>query len=242
MGAATADCPKPMLTVGDGPVLWHLIRYYASFGHRDFLIAAGYRGECIHRFFASLAGNGSPSPSSTNGSTAASTWHCDGLQIRVVNTGTDTDTGGRVRRLAPWLADAPFMLTWGDGLADVNLTALRNFHESHGRLMTVTAVHPPERFGRLTLDDCTVVGFEEKPPQSRDWINGAYFVVDPAVLSTIDGDSTSWERVVMPRLVADGQLRAWKHPSFWRCMDTPRERQQLEELWQSGRAPWKRWT
>lgn len=234
--------PKPMIEVGGQPLLWHIMKHYSHYGLSDFVIALGYRGEVIKRYmaeYASLAGNLTVDMS--NGEVRAHGEHRLKWKVELIETGLATLTGGRIKRLAPYLGDETFMLTWGDGVSDVNLQALLEFHRSHGRLATITAVRPPARFGRLELDDERVVRFEEKPQLSEGWINGAFFVLEPGIQDYIDGDSTQWERGPLERLAGDGQLMAYQHTSFWQCMDTLRDKVLLQSLWDRGAAPWKMW-
>lgn len=219
LGSVTRRMPKPMVEIGGQPILWHLMHHYVAFGMRDFVVALGYLGECIRAWAERDIGS----------------IDCN---VDLVDTGLDTATGGRIKRLAPHIGTETFMLTWGDGLSDVDLSNLLAFHRSHGRLATVTAVQPPSRFGQLTLNCDQVVGFQEKPKKSSVWINGAFFVLEPAVFDYIAGDDTAWEREPMERLAADGQLMAWRHEGFWQCMDTIEERDSLERLWSTGQAPW----
>lgn len=236
--------PKPMVTIGGRPILWHIMSHYAHFGHKDFYIALGYKGEVIKRFivdYSTLQGDLTVDLSNgrvggrTNGMTALD-W-----TVNLIETGEETQTGGRIKRLAPHIGRETFLLTWGDGVSNVDLDALVAFHRSHGRIATVTAVRPPARYGRLDLEGDKVAGFAEKPQMSEGWINGAFFVLEPRVFDYIDGDQTVWEREPMERLAAEGQLMAYRHESFWQCMDTLREKYILEELWQKGNAPWKFW-
>ena len=236
--------PKPMVEIGGEPILWHIMRHYARFGHRDFVIALGYRGEDIKRHVVDrsvLAGN--LAVDLGNGTVSRDVDHGgrDDWTIRLIETGLETQTGGRIRRLQPYLGNETFMLTWGDGLADVDLDALLAFHRTHGRLATVTAVRPPPRFGQLELDGDQVVDFVEKPPAEGGWINGAFFVLEPGIFRYIEGDDTPWEAEPMERLASDGQLMAYRHRSFWQCMDTIRDKRLLEALWADGTAPWKTW-
>lgn len=234
--------PKPMIEVGGQPVLWHIMKHYSYYGLNDFVIALGYRGEVIKRYmaeYASLAGNLMVDMS--NGEVRAFREQRLNWKVELIETGLATLTGGRIKRLAPYLGDETFMLTWGDGVSDVNLHELLEFHRSHGRLATITAVRPPARFGRLELDDERVVRFEEKPQLSEGWINGAFFVLEPGIHDYIDGDSTQWERGPLEHLAADGQLMAYQHTSFWQCMDTLRDKVLLQSLWDTGAAPWKMW-
>jgi len=217
----TNRTPKPLVSIGGRPILWHLLQLYAQQGFTDFLVALGHRASEIQPYLQSVAST-------------------EGWSITCVDTGPDTGSGGRVLRLAPYLTGETFMLTWCDGLADIDLEALLAFHRRHGRLVTVTAAHPPERFGCLRLEGDSVASFEEKPVASDRWINGAFFVVEPEALNYIDGDNTAWELGPMSRLVAAGQLMAYRHESFWHCMDTGSDRQKLERLWSASRAPWVR--
>jgi len=216
--------PKGMVQIGERPILWHIIKYFSSFGLKEFLVALGYKGEMIQSYFDGNTGIDAP-----------------GVNIDNIDTGLTTETGGRVKRLAPYLADGTFILTWCDGLADIDVGRLIEFHRSHGKLATVTAVHPPARFGQIRLGKGGLVeGFAEKPV-SLEWINGAYFVLEPGVFDFIVGDESSWERDVMPALTHDGQLMAFRHSGFWQCMDTLHEKRVLDDMWRSGRAPWKIW-
>ena len=215
--------PKPLVEIGGRPILWHVLMHYARYGFRRFVVALGYRGDDVRRFFDSH-GHGLPRS-------------CD---VQLVDTGTDTATGGRLRRLADRVGVGTFMMTWTDGLADVDLIGLLAFHRAHGRLATMTAVRPPTRFGHLAFDGDRVTSFVEKPPHGEGWISGAFFVLEPAVLEYIDGDGTPWEQDPLRRLAADGQLMGFRHESFWQCMDTEQDRKLLQAQWNQGqgRAPW----
>lgn len=241
----TSSRPKPMIEIGGEPLLWHIMRHYLHHGFSEFVIALGYKGEVIRDYFVNSAASAGHLRVEL-GSQTASNGHMSGDSIPrlvdLVDTGERTATGGRIKRLAPWLGNDTFMLTWGDGLSDVDLRALLRFHKSHGKLATVTAVHPPSRFGCLDIHDGMVSRFQEKPKQTEDWINGAFFVLEPEVFDYIDGDNTQWELEPMERLAAEGQLMAWQHESFWQCMDTRKELEYLQSLWDSGHAPWKTWS
>jgi glucose-1-phosphate cytidylyltransferase len=236
--------PKPMVEIGGRPILWHIMKHYAHHGFRDFVIALGYKGEVIKRYmveYASLqsdltVGLKDGRIVSHNGNGAGP----DDWTVDLIDTGLDTATGGRIKRLAPYVGNGTFMLTWGDGVSDVDLHRLLEFHRSHGKLATLTAVRPPARFGHLEMDGDAVVEFSEKPQLGEGWINGAFFVLEPAVFDYVDGDDTAWEREPLERLARDGQLMAYRHESFWQCMDTLRDKKLLEELWQNG-APWRTW-
>lgn len=223
MAGRFGDLPKPLVPIGGRPIIHHIMTAYAERGFTDFIIALGYQGGLIRDSCARLPGG-----------EGRSAW-----RVELVETGLDTATGGRIKRLGPWLGNERFMLTWGDGLSDVDPRELLDFHLGHGRLMTLTAVHPPSRFGYLDLDGERVRHFAEKPRHAPGWINGAFFVVEPEVLDWIEGDDSSWEQDVMPKLAAAGELMAWRHEGFWRCMDTPAEHAELERLWSSGQAPWR---
>ncbi len=236
--------PKPMVTIGGRPILWHIMSHYAHYGHKDFYIALGYKGDVIKRFIVdnSLL-QGDLTVDLKRGSVSN---RANGMQeldwvVNLIETGEETQTGGRIRRLAQHIGRETFMLTWGDGVSNVDLDKLLAFHRSHGRLATVTAVRPPARYGRLDIEGDRVAHFAEKPQLSEGWINGAFFVLEPQVFDYIDGDNIVWEREPLERLAAEKQLMAYRHDSFWQCMDTLREKHILEELWQNGDAPWKVW-
>jgi glucose-1-phosphate cytidylyltransferase len=235
--------PKPMVEVGGRPILWHIMRGYAAHGFADFVLALGYKGDVIKRYFLDyfhLQGNLTVDVGS--GTVTPHDGARDAWRVSLVDTGLATQTGGRVKRLAPWLGDGPFMLTYGDGVSDVNLGRLLRFHRSHGKLATVTAVRPPARFGGLVFEGDLVTEFTEKPQVGEGWINGGFFVCEPGVLDYIDTDETFLEREPLERLAKDGQLVAHRHEGFWQCMDTVRDLRLLETLWETGRAPWKTWT
>jgi glucose-1-phosphate cytidylyltransferase len=239
----TDQRPKPMVEIGGKPILWHIMQYYSSYGLNEFVIALGYKKEAVVRYFLDLHYYSSDLTIRTGNGTVTvhNQRHGPDWTVHLIDTGLPTDTGGRIKRLAPYLGGSTFMLTWCDGLSDVNLDRLREFHRSHGRLATVTTVRAPARFGYLQLDREHVRGFREKPADGEGWINGAFFVLEPGVFEYIEGDTTSWERGPMEQLAAEGQLAAYRHTSFWQCMDTLREKRLLEELWSAGKAPWKTW-
>ncbi len=236
--------PKPMVPIGGRPILWHIMMHYAAYGFKEFVIALGYKGEIIKRYMVDYCVlNGDLT---VNLETSQVTSKVNGVPrqewvVHLVDTGEATQTGGRIKRLAPYLGKDTFFLTWGDGVSDLNLNRLLEFHRSHGKLATVTAVRPPARFGRLDLEGDRVASFSEKPQIGEGWINGAFFVLEPAVFEYIDGDMTQWEREPLERLARDGQLMAYRHTSFWQCMDTLRDKHLLEHLWESDKAPWKMW-
>jgi len=236
----TGTRPKPMVEVGGKPILWHLMSIYASHGFKDFLIACGYKGEMIkeyfHNFFVRNSDylidlrDGSHEVLSTNGID----W-----RIAVIDTGIETMTGGRILKLRKWVGEQTFMVTYGDGLADIDVSSLANFHKSHGKLATVTAVRPPARFGALNLYGDEVREFSEKPQTGEGWINGGFFVFEPGVFEYLKGNDSVLERDTLEQLATDGQLMAYRHSGFWQPMDTLREKNLLESLWESGSAPWK---
>jgi len=234
--------PKPMVEIGGRPILWHIMMHYAHYGFKEFVIALGYKGEVIKKYmvdYCSLYSN--LTVNLGNGEVKIHDGPKTDWIVDLVDTGMPTLTGGRIKRLAPYLGSGTFMLTWGDSVSDVNLHDLLAFHRSHGKLATLTVVHPAARFGHLDLQGDQVMEFTEKPQTRAGWINGAFFVLEPGVFDYIDGDDTQWEREPLERLAKDEQLMAYQHTSFWQCMDTLRDKVLLEELWQSGNAPWKIW-
>ena len=234
--------PKPMVEIGGRPILWHIMQHYAHFGFDHFVIALGYKGEVIKKYMADYCSlHSNLTVKIRTGEITTNGGDKPDWTVELIDTGIPTLTGGRIKRLAPYLGDETFMLTWGDGVSDVNLLDLLAFHRSHGKLATLTAVRPPARFGHLDLDGDRVLEFSEKPQTKEGWINGAYFVLEPEVFEYIEGDDTQWEREPLERLARDGQLMAYRHSSFWQCMDTLRDKRLLEELWQTGQAPWKIW-
>nr|WP_196791220.1 glucose-1-phosphate cytidylyltransferase [Motilibacter aurantiacus] len=242
----TGTRPKPMVTVGGRPMLWHIMNIYASHGVRDFVIALGYRGEVVKEYLLNFKVMSSSFRVGTaEGSvemldeSAVADW-----RVAAVDTGERTETGGRIKRAAAHVTDDLFLATYGDGVADVDISALIAYHRSHGKLATVTAVRPPARFGRLHLEGENgdmVTRFGEKPQSEEGWINGGFFVLDRKVLDYIRGDGDVFEREPLEAIAAEGQLMAYRHEGFWQPMDTLRERMLLEELWDSGKAPWKTW-
>ncbi|HET6230053.1 MAG TPA: glucose-1-phosphate cytidylyltransferase [Longimicrobiaceae bacterium] len=238
----TSTRPKPMVEVGGRPLLWHVMNIYAAHGFNDFVIACGYRGEMIKDYFRHLFFQQADLVINLmDGSYRALNTGTPDWKVACVDTGMESMTGGRLRRLRKWLDDEPFMLTYGDGVGDVDVDELVRFHRRHGKLATVTAVRPPARFGGLVFDGDAVCEFSEKPQAAEGWINGGFFVFEPGVLDYLDGDDTILERRPLERLAADGELMAFRHEGFWQPMDTLRERQLLESLWATGKAPWKVW-
>ena len=235
--------PKPMVEIGGRPILWHIMMHYSCYGYNEFVIALGYKGEVIKRYmvdYCSLNSN-----LTINLKAGRVDLHdTDGIQdwtVELIDTGLHTMTGGRIKRLQPYMGDKTFMLTWGDGVSTVDLARLLAFHRHHGRLITMTAVRPPARYGHMEFDGDRIREFTEKPQTAEGWINGAFFVVEPQVFDYIDGDDTQFEKGPLERLAADGELMAYKHDGFWQCMDTRRDKFVLEKMWDSGEAPWKTW-
>lgn len=234
--------PKPMVEIGLRPMLWHIMMYYSHYGHREFVIALGYKGEYIKRWMKEYCAlNSDMTVKTGTGEVILKNGDVPDWTVDLIDTGQTTLTGGRIKRLRPWLGDGTFMLTWGDGVSDIDIDGLLKFHRSHGRLATLSAVRPPARFGHLRLDGSRVAEFSEKPQTAEGWINGAFFVLEPGVFDYIDGDDTQWEKEPLEGLARDGQLMAYTHGSFWQCMDTLRDRRLLEKLWEGGNAPWKIW-
>ena len=244
IGEETAVRPKPMVEIGGMPILWHIMKIYSAAGLSDFVICLGYKGYVIKEFFANYflqtsdvtidlrGGNGMQIHSARS----------EPWRITLVDTGPATMTGGRLAAVRPYLDEGqPFCFTYGDGVADIDIGALLAFHKSHGARATITSVSPPGRFGALEMDDARVTGFREKPDGGGGRINGGFFVADPSVLDLVDGPETPWEAEPLERLAKGGELMAYRHEGFWQPMDTLRDKQHLEELWQTGKAPWKCW-
>jgi glucose-1-phosphate cytidylyltransferase len=235
--------PKPMVEIGGMPILWHIMMHYFRYGHKDFAIALGYKGNYIKNWFHDyVTFDGSMTVRGATGDILRHPGSLPDWTVDLVDTGLETLTGGRIKRLRPWLGESTFMLTWGDGVSNVDLDELLNFHRSHGKIATMTATRPPARYGHIEFNGDRVVDFSEKPQSAEGWINGAFFVLEPAVYDYIDGDHVMFEHEPMRRLAADGQLMAYRHESFWQCMDTLREKHLLQKLWESGNAPWKTWS
>ncbi len=234
--------PKPMVEVGGKPILWHILNIYSSFGFNEFAVALGYKGEAIKEYFLDFyAHNNDLTVDLVDGKTHIHEGKQPNWKVDLVDTGQNTMTGGRIKRLQPWLGNETFMATYGDGVSNVCIDELLAFHRSHGKIATLTAVRPPARFGGVKIKDGQVAEFIEKPQSGDGWINGGFFVLEPQIFDYIAGDETSFEREPMQKLAADGQLMAFQHNGFFQPMDTIRERNILEELWSSGKAPWKMW-
>ena len=235
--------PKPMVEIGGKPILWHIMMIYSHYGFRDFVIALGYKGEVIKKYMLDYCALCSDlTVNLRNGDVKFHNNNNFDWTTELIDTGLKTQTGGRIKRLAPFVKNETFMLTWGDGLADIDINKLLDFHRSHGKLATLTAVRPPARFGHLELNENVIEEFSEKPQTREGWINGAFFVLEPEIFDYIEGDKTQWEREPLERLARDGQLMAYKHTSFWQCMDTLRDKVKLEKYWETEAAPWKVWS
>jgi glucose-1-phosphate cytidylyltransferase len=234
--------PKPMIEIGGKPILWHIMKMFSSQGIDEFVICCGYKSYVIKEYFANyfLHMADVTFDLATN-SMEVHNRFAEHWKVTLVDTGLNTMTGGRLRRIRNYVGNETFFMTYGDGLADIDMPALAAFHRAHGRHATVTAIQPPARFGALDIDQDVVRHFEEKPRGDGRWINGGFFVLEPAVFDYVEGDSTVWEHEPLKRLSQDGQLAAYRHSGFWEAMDTLRDKLHLEQLWESGRAPWKRW-
>jgi glucose-1-phosphate cytidylyltransferase len=226
LGSITAKKPKALVEIGGKPIIWHVMKYFSNYGYHDFVIALGHNKEYFERSWLEL-----------HTKNDVKEW-----KIELIDTGTQTQTGGRIKRLKKILNQETFMLAWCDGLSDINLFELLSFHKKNKKLVTVAAVHPPSRFGHLSLNGVRVKKFLEKPILTDKWVNGGFFVVEPAALDYIDGDNTQWEKEPLQRLAQEDQLVAYRHGSFWQCMDTMYDKNVLEGLWNAGDAPWKIWS
>jgi glucose-1-phosphate cytidylyltransferase len=241
----TQTIPKPLVEIGGMPIIWHVMMRYSHFGFNEFVIALGYKGELLKRWMLEYVNFNKDVTIKTSNRNVLfhnnSTSCIPELTVHLVDTGPQTLTGGRVKRLSSWIGNEPFMLTYCDAVSNVDINSLLKFHRLRGRLATVTAVRPPPRFGHLVLDGDRVVEFKEKAQSSEGWINGAFFVLEPEIFDYIDGDNTVFEKEPLERLVKENQLVAYRHEGFWQCMDTLHEKQVLEKIWQTGKAPWKTW-
>ena len=235
--------PKPMVEIGGRPILWHIMKFYGSFGFHDFIVCLGYRGYMIKEYFANyLLHNSDLTIDLAENRIDVHQRYAEPWRVTLVDTGEDTMTGGRLKRIKSYVQDdEAFFCTYGDGVSDVDLHALRTFHQRHGKLATVTAVQPPGRYGSLEIENTSVRRFREKPLGDGGWINGGFFVLSPRVLDLIGGDGTHFEQEPLERLASANELHAYEHPDFWYAMDTLRDRNHLEALWQSRQAPWARW-
>jgi glucose-1-phosphate cytidylyltransferase len=236
--------PKPMIDIGGKPILWHIMKHYASYGHNEFVILLGYKGYYIKEYFANFFLHQSDVTfHTTENRMEVHNTSGDDWKVTLVDTGLNTMTGGRILRAKKYLEDAPFMLTYGDGVANVNLDELEKFHKEHGKAISMTAIQPAGKFGALGIEDnASVSSFKEKPKGDGAWINGGFFLCDPKVINYIkEGDSTVFEKAPLEKLAKEGNLFAYKHSDFWQCMDTLRDKNYLCDLWESGDAPWKTW-
>ena len=242
MSEETGIRPKPMVEIGGRPILWHIMKIYSSYGLNDFIVCLGYKGYVIKEYFANYFLHMSDVTFDMEKNTMqVHQKHAEPWRVTLVDTGDDAMTGGRLKRVREYLDDEDFCFTYGDGVSNVNIRELIAFHREQGTLATVTAIQPPGRFGALDLKGSLITAFREKPDGEGSWINGGYFVLSPRALNLIENDETVWERGPMERLASEHQLSAYIHTGFWQCMDTLRDKNLLESLWQSGKAPWKVW-
>lgn len=236
--------PKPMIEIGEKPMLWHIMKYYSSFGYNDFIICCGYKQYIIKEFFADyyLHMSDVTFDFTEENRMIVHNNTTEPWKVTLINTGLNTMTGGRVKRVKDYIGNAPFMLTYGDGVSDVNIKDLVDFHIAHGRIATLTAIQPGGRFGGLDIDEEEhIKSFQEKSKEDGGWINGGFMVLNPEIMNYIAGDDTVLERYPLETLALEGQLKAYRHDGFWQCMDTLRDKELLEKLWESGQAPWKKW-
>jgi glucose-1-phosphate cytidylyltransferase len=236
----TGSIPKPMVSIGGKPILWHIMNSYAKFEHKDFYVACGYKAEVIKEYFLNYRTlNSNFTVDLSNGSYVSHQQDLINWKVTLVDTGLKSMTGGRVKRIKDYIGNESFLLTYGDGLSDINLDKLVDFHKNHGKMVTVSAVHPGARFGELEIKNDIVTSFEEKPQTTQGWINGGYFVIEPEFFELIEGDETILEQDPLETAAKMGELMAYKHDGFWQCMDTKRDRDSLENMWEFGNAPWK---
>ena len=236
----TQSIPKPMVTIGGKPILWHIMKTYAKYGYTDFNVALGYKAELIKEYFLNYQSlNSDFTIDLESGDLTAHQKDDVNWKVTLVDTGLNSMTGGRVKRMKNFIGDETFLLTYGDGLSDIDIEALVDFHKSHGKMVTVSAVHPGARFGELDMDGDIVTSFKEKPQITQGWINGGYFVMEPEFFDLIKDDSTILEKYPLEKAAEMGELMSYQHDGFWQCMDTKRDRDSLEELWQNNNAPWK---
>jgi len=235
--------PKPMVEIGDKPILWHIMKIYSSYGFNEFIILLGYKGYAIKEYFANyFIHNSNITIDLSNNSLNVEQSNSENWKVTLIDTGLNTLTGGRIKRAREIIGDAPFFLTYGDGLSDVDIQKTLDFHISSKKLITMTAVKPAGRYGALNIDKNSIVTeFKEKPKGDNSWINGGFFVCEPEVLDYIEGDDTIFEEEPLSKLAREGNLLAYKHSGFWECMDTLRDKKHLSEIWESGNAPWKKW-
>ena len=238
--------PKPMVEIGGKPILWHIMKLYSAYGYHDFIVCCGYMQHIIKEYFANYFLYNSDVTFDFTHGRSDMTVHRDKTEmwkVSLIDTGLDTMTGGRIRRIRKYVGDEPFFLTYGDGVSDVNIDSLLDYHKSSGGLVTMSCVHPNSRFGNLDVRDNGHVGsFREKKVEDSGWINAGFMVCEPGIFDYLEDDSTVLERTPLERIASEGRLRAYRHEGFWQCMDTLREKEMLESLWKSGKAPWKVWT
>lgn len=235
----TGDCPKPMVEIGGKPLLWHIMQHYSAYGHNEFVVALGYKSEIIKQYFFNFYTlNNDLSVNLGTGDVTIHERHTLSWNVHLIDTGLNTQTGGRLKRLQKWIGDERFMMTYGDGLSDVDLDELIDFHLSHGKLATVLSVRPPARFGELKFQGDQIHSFSEKPQIDKGWINGGFFVLEPEVFDYLENDQTVWERSPLETLAREGELMGFCHPGFWQPMDTLREWRYLQSLWDNGNPPW----
>ncbi len=234
--------PKPMVEIGGKPMLWHIMNIYAAYGFKEFVIALGYKGEIIKDYFLNYHYRSrSLTVQLKNGDVTIHEGDHEDWTVHLLDTGAETNTGGRVKQVAEFIGNETFMLTYGDGVSNVNIPHLIEFHKQQKKLVTMTAVRPPARFGQMVIEDHRIVQFKEKPQIGEGWINGGFFVLEPGVTKYIQSDDTAWEFESLEHIAENGQLTAYQHEGFWQSMDTLRDVHNLEKLWQSGKAPWKLW-
>lgn len=239
MAEYTESIPKPMVTIGGKPMLWHIMQRYAQFGHKEFVIALGYKAHIVKEYFINYPVlNSDFSVNLATGEVNTFQTNSFDWTVSLIDTGLNTMTGGRVKRLKEYVNNETCLLTYGDGISDINIDELIKFHQSHGKMVTVSGVHPTARFGEIQLEGSQVVSFKEKPQTASGWINGGYFVIEPQFFDLIESDNTILEHEPLEIAADKGELMAYCHDGFWQCMDTKRERDQLEVLWNSGKAPW----
>jgi glucose-1-phosphate cytidylyltransferase len=235
----TESIPKPMVKIGGKPILWHIMRTYAHFGYKDFYLALGYKAEMIKEYFLNYRSlNADITVDLASGDVESHYLDVTDWKVTMIQTGLESMTGGRLKRLQSFIGNEPFLLTYGDGVADIDIKALINFHNSHGKMVTISAVRPGARFGELEMDGNQIMSFKEKPQMGKGWINGGYFVIEPEFFDLISGDDTVLEQEPLEKVAAMGELMAYQHDGYWQCMDTKRDRDHLEELWKTGEAPW----
>lgn len=234
--------PKPMIEIGEKPILWHIMKYYSSFGYNDFVVCLGYKSYVVKEFFSNyfLYSSDITFDLSNNQMTVHNSFS-ENWRVTLVETGLNTMTGGRIKKIQKYVGNEPFMLTYGDGLSDVNIKELVEFHKNHGKMATLTAVQPEGRFGGLDINNNKIEAFREKSKNDTGWINGGFMVLNSEIINYIEGDSTVFEREPLEKIAAEGELMAYKHKGFWQCMDTQRDKNLLEELWLNNKAPWRKW-